>query len=65
MKYQNKQIKKMKKMYLDHEGSVISDGEAEEAWDNLCDVFRILLEWDREGKEKKNQPLKKEESDVI
>ena len=55
MKCSNDLIDTMKKMCYENDGSVITDTEAEEAWDNLCAVFRTLLKWDKESKEKEPQ----------
>ena len=50
MEFSQATIDKMKQLYRDHDGTKLSDQEANEAWTNLCEYFKILHEWDQKDK---------------
>jgi len=47
MEFSQATIGKMKQWYRDYDGTEISDFEANEAWTNLCEYFKLLYEIDQ------------------
>ena len=52
MKFSQELTEKMKEWYFKVEGKIISDEEANDAWETICEYFETLARWDKEAKDK-------------